>query len=326
MNYDRTLEGQFSKYLEIGGQLRWLFDYVKRNSDLDLLVGKNNELQWISIYRGLSRILTITQTLNGKKIDFNAAEAYKQIYPDFYLNSSIHDNFEKGLMKIHKSIKLNPKFYRYYDNHKEGYFQNEFSRRYGICGSESDDFVVIDKEAVVGYVDEPEKVVLFGSIQQKYKDLYKKISRTNARSYGKNLGRKNLGGELDFIALDKNGNILLIEFKHGTNTSGIYLSPVQIGMYHEIFSDQKTCLKKAVIKMFDQKQKIGLINPRWRKPLIREIVPVLIISNYNERSSAREKFKEIMEISRIHLGENFLEQIKAYNYITQSGLTEWMPQ
>lgn len=325
MYYDRTLEENFSRLLQINGQLRWLFDYVKKNQDLDFLTGKNNKVQWISVYRGLSRIFTIRQNIHNSEnqIRLDAADAYKKIAPDFFKRRTIDEYFKTEFERIHGKIKSNPRFDQYFNNRKEGYFQNEFSRRYGLCGNENDEFVIIDKEAVVGYTDKSEKEQVLGEIKKKYKNYFSKISNINNRRYGSNLLKKDLGNELDFIALDKNGNILLIEYKHGTNTSGIYLSPIQIGLYFEIFSKLgNRRLGKAVLNMLEQKQRIGLINPKWKKPSIGKIIPVLIISNFNHKSTAHEKFNEILRYVRTDIGKSYLEHIKNLTYTTVNGLED----
>ena len=66
-------------------------------------------------------------------------------------------------------------------------------------------------------------------------------------------------------------------------------------MYNDIFKKfPKKDLERAVFEMLEQKQKIGLINPNWKKPnCIKEIIPVLMISEFNYKSSAECKFKEI---------------------------------
>ncbi|WP_190275743.1 amidase family protein [Thiorhodovibrio frisius] len=138
------------------------------------------------------------------------------------------------------------------------------------------------------------------------------------------MDKKAIGGELDFLALDKQGNLLLIEYKHGSNTSGIYLSPLQIGLYYDLFNQlPRDELKESVSKMLEQKKKIGLINAEWKRPNIKDIVPVLIVSEYSERSLAKTKYQEIMDIARDKKGNSFLENIKTYNYTIQHGLTPW---
>ena len=325
MYYNRKISNSFSELLEDDGKLRWLFDFVKKQPELDFLIGKNNSKEWISIYRGLSRVLTITKTRKTDVIKLDGANAYKSILPTLYGKKSISTIFENELEQTIETVSLNKKFNRYYNNEKEGYYQNILSRKFGICGNKNDDFVIIDKEAVIGFTDQKEKDVFINKILPKYKKLQRDISFLNSKRYGKNVGKKAVGNELDFLSLDKDGNVLLIEYKHGTNTSGIYLSPIQIGMYNDIFINfPRKELKKAVFEMLEQKQKIGLINPNWRKPkTIKNIIPVLIISEYNYKSSAKQKFDEIFSFSKKQLGSNFLNNLLIYNYTEESGVVKW---
>ena len=187
----------------------------------------------------------------------------------------------------------------------------------------TDDFVIIDKEAVIGYKNQSEKTKFIGPLQEKYKGLQKEISALNPKLYGRNIETKAIGNELDFLALDKDGNILLIEYKYGTNASGIYLSPLQIGMYYDIFTHFDG-LSEVVFDMLAQKQKIGLINPEWIKPpKIREIIPVLIISGYNLDSTAKTRFNEIMNITQDKLGSGFLHNLKKMNFTESTDLSNW---
>lgn len=325
MYYNRKISNSFSALIESAGKLRWLFDLVKKRNDLDFLIGKNNSKEWISLYRGLSRILTITKTRNSNIIKIDGANAYKIISPSLYGEKDTSYNFKTEIENILNAVAVNPKFDRYYKNKKEGYYQNILSRKYGIFGDKDDDFVIIDKEAVVGYLNQKEKDIAFEKIQPKYKQLQHDISEKNSKRYGKDIEKKAVGNELDFLALDKNGNILLIEYKHGTNTSGIYLSPIQIGMYYDIFTNfPKKDLEKAVFEMLIQKQKIGLICPNWVIPKkIKDIIPILIISEYNYKSSAKQKFDEIFTFSKEQLGSKFLNNLLMYNYTEKKGLLKW---
>lgn len=325
MYYNRKISSSFSKIIENDGELRWLFDFVKNHPELDFLIGKNNSKEWISIYRGLSKIVTITKTKETDIIKLDGANAYKSILPDLYGKKSTSTKFDIELGQIINEISQNKKFDRDYKNKKEGYYQNILSRKYGILGNQNDDFVIIDKEAVVGYTNQKEKDNSINKILPKYKKLQRNISLLNSNRYGENLEKKAVGNELDFLALDKSGNILLIEYKHGTNTSGIYLSPIQIGMYYDIFTSlPKSDLEKAVFEMLFQKQKIGLISPLWKKPkTIKSIIPLLIISEYNYASTAKMKFDEILSFSQKQLGSAFLNNLLMYNYTENRGLLKW---
>ncbi len=325
MYYNRKISDSFAVLIEQDGKLRWLFDFVKNREDLDFLIGKNNSKEWISIYRGLSRILTITKTGTPNIIKIDGANAYKILSTTLYGEKDISNNFKTEIENILNAVEVNSIFNSYYNNKKEGYYQNLFSRKYGILGNKEDDFVIIDKEAVVGYTNLAEKDTSFKNIQTKYKELQDDISALNSKRYGVDIAKKAVGNELDFLALDKKGNILLIEFKHGTNTSGIYLSPIQIGMYYDIFTSLPIeDLEKAVCEMLTQKQKIGLICPNWVKPKkIKDIIPVLSISEYNYKSSAKAKFDEILRFSKKQISPNFLSNIRMYNYIEGKGLHKW---
>lgn len=324
MYYNRKLSDSFSKLLEPNGDLRWLFDLVRQCPELDFLIGKNNSKQWISIYRGLSRVLTILKTSKPDVIKLDGANAYKKLSKDLYGKKKLPVNFCNRLRRLVEDVSKKSKFDRYYKNKKEGYFQNELSRKFGICGKPNDDFVIIDKEAVIGYKNKSEKNKLYGKIREEYKIIQRELSQKDAKRYGNNLDKKAIGNELDFLALDKRGNLLLIEYKHGTNTSGIYLSPLQIGMYYDLFCQfPRGKLEKSVYKMLAQKKNIGLINAQWKTPVIKDIVPVLIISEYNDRSTAKIKYQEVMDFVRDKKGRSFLAKIKTYNYTTQNGINPW---
>jgi len=297
-----------------------------KKDDLDFLIGKNDSGEWVSVYRGLSRILSITPYAAQARIKIDAAEKFKALEPELYGERKTLSDFSEQLDSLISKIRSDRRFARYYENRKEGFFQNELSRKFGINGTRHDAFVILDKEAVIGYADKKEKAKIYSVLQRPYKALQKTISDKNAVRYGENLDQKPIGNELDFLALDRAGNILLIEYKHGNNTAGIYKSPLQIGMYYDLFTKlNRDDLNKAVYEMLDQKKRIGLINASWEKPkTLKQIIPVLIVSEYPPRSSARQKFEEILEISREHFGSTFLYDLQAYNYTSEKGLHDWL--
>lgn len=327
MYYNRTISERLEKLLCAGGELRWLFDFVKKHQDLDFLIGKNDSGEWISVYRGLSRILSVTQYAEQTHIKIDAAEKFKALEPGIYGRRKTPSDFSEQLESLISKIRSDNGFARYYENRKEGFFQNELSRKFGINGTKNDAFVVLDKEAVIGYANEAEKTKIYSVLRQPYKFLQKAISDKDKVRYGAALEEKPIGNELDFLALDRNGNILLIEYKHGGggNTAGIFRSPLQIGLYYDLFTElNRDDFNKAVYEMLDQKQRIGLIHPEWEKPeKLAEIIPVLIISEFNYKSSAKEKFNEILKFVREKTGHEFLHNLKTYNYTTAKGLTDW---
>ena len=330
MYYDRTLSSSFAALLEKGGALHWLLEFVRKNEDLDFLIGKTIDekgtiTEWISVYRGLSRLIKIIPNKIGTyKVD--ADQAYKNLWSSLFGIKGVGQlYFKSDLDTLLNMVRTNKQFDRYYNNKKEGFYQNIFSRRYGINGTERDDFVIIDKEAVIGYLDTPQKNRLLGTLQNKYKGIQAILGQNNLKLLGKNVAKKSIGNELDFLALDKDGNLLLIEFKDGSNTSGIYMSGLQVGLYYEIFSSYPpTDLQNSVFSMLDQKKNLGLINPNWTAPKsIKQIVPVLIIANYNYKSSAKQTFDIVMQQVKSQFGFNFLLNLKTYNFEIGPHITNW---
>lgn len=343
MFYNRKINKSFGELLE--NQLDWLYILVKEYEELDFMIvsrdGKNDE---IMVYRGLSRLLTIKQyKTKGKNFEngdlkFTADKAYIDMQPELYgikrLNKDF--SFEKNLLKellieVSKQSRFD-KHYCAFDKNdkskKEGYYQNELSRKYGILANEESEFLIIDKEAIIGYANNTEREEVFNSLQQPFIKLLKLLSESSSKcdnkGFGKNLEKKALGGELDFIALDKNGNILLIEYKNCLNSNGIYLSPIQIGFYEKLFvSLDREKFEIALKEMLQQKQCMGLLPKEWTIPEFSgNIIPWLVISNHNENSNYKNKLEEVLDIIRTKSdnNESFLQNLQVYNYTSENGL------
>jgi len=323
MYYRRLIPEKLKYFLTEGGKLHWLFNLVKGRNDLDFLIGANNSKQWISVYCGTTRLLEIT--LAGRLVRLSADKKYinlaKSVSLNIYgvkeiANLNFEDEFVQFLSLLHQNNHLE----RYYGNKKEGYFQNLFSRQFGILSSGSEEFVVIDKEAVVGYKNMEIKAKYFDRQREKFKAIKQHLSEFDAKRYGRNIGQEALGNELDFLAVDRSGKVLFIEFKHGSSTKGIYLSPIQIGLYCSIFQDYIDLYKHSFIDdigdMIKQKKDLELISRDF--PEVKpsgDIVPMLIIAEYNSRSSSLDSFRNVLQICREELEDDaFLSDLKVYEY------------
>ena len=294
MYYNRILSSIFEDLLR-EGELNWLINYVKTKDDLDILIGKNNKTEYCSIYRGTTRILLIEKgTSTNSKFKVKASPKYKQMLPELFSGNLCDVTLDK-LEELRSLVATDRRFDRYHNNKKEGWYQNLYARKYGILSHENSEFVIVDKESVVGYDNENEQNTLFKPLQQTYKLIRQKLSEANPIRFGR-LENKALGSELDLLALDKDGNILLLELKYGKNTSGIYLAPFQIGLYCDIFNQlDKDVLFSTVIDMVKQKQRLGLISPDWKIPKkFGEIKAKLVIGNFNSASSSLQKYYEVI--------------------------------
>lgn len=280
MYYNRTISNEFANELS-KGQFKWLIPYVKEHDDLDILIGKNNGKEYCSVYRGTSRIAYISRTARGH-FKVEAADSYEMICPRLY---SLDGFNEKNLEYLRSSVESQSKFDRYYNNRKEGYYQNMLQRRYGIMASAESDMLILDKEIVIGYADEREKQKIFSPNRERYLSVKSDLKRSNPKLFGEPSESECMGGELDLMALDRDGYIHLMEIKDGSNTSGIYMSPFQIGLYKRIFD--MIDITDSVGSLIRQKQELGLLPRDWTIPAIRkEIIPELIICAPKSRSQS----------------------------------------
>jgi hypothetical protein len=180
---------------------------------------------------------------------------------------------------------------------------------------------VIDKEAVIGYQSNKIKGKYFGAQRKQFIEVKEHLSSQNAKKYGSKLGGESLGNELDFLAVNRSGEILLIEFKYGSSTKGIYLSPIQIGLYCSIFHDYINRYRQEFVRdigdMIKQKKDMGLISTNFPEVNISDkIVPVLVIAKY-KKSSAFDTFRSVLQICREKLKDDaFLSGLKVYDYST----------
>ena len=262
MYYNRTISTDFEDLLK-NGHFSWIIPYVKKHEDLDILIGRNKSMEFCSVYRGLSRILRIYRPISKKQkygnFKWDAADKYIAMYSDPKV--SLEQLCEDDIEKVRRQIEKTPEFTRYYKEEiateagSEGFYQNAIQRKYGLLSESTSALVIVDKEAVIGYDGgQSEKGQRFNSEREYYKNAKNDLQKKYPKDFGKADENGILGNELDLIVLDKDGYIHLMELKKGSNTSGIYMSPFQIGLYHRLFkSFNKEELKENIRSMIEQK-------------------------------------------------------------------------
>ncbi|MCD8294080.1 MAG: hypothetical protein LUE27_02370, partial [Clostridia bacterium] len=126
---------------------------------------------------------------------------------------------------------------------KEGYYQTLISRRYSLDCQPEDDLLIFDKEFKIGYKDDVIKKIWIDSIKHT---------------------------ECDFVGINKQGDLVLLELKRWEDGSKIYLSPLQVGTYYKqvaaFMEKYGEDMGNAVIEMLEQKKRLGLIKPAWEQP------------------------------------------------------------
>lgn len=298
--YDRTMSDDLVR--RINQDFPWLVEYVKSNKELDFQTGNDlrRKRSWFSVYRGTGRVMTIS----AHKV--TAADSYKELMPtSFFLKPTVAD-FDIYLEKIRQKSQLN----RYYETNekKEGFYQNLIGRRYTFQNKEDDDFIIIDKEFVLGFCSDEIRESWCSDIVKKQEDLIKGFRQICPR-LPKDISPRY--AEFDFLGLNWDGDIIIMELKQN-DPQKTYLSPVQVGYYYRQFSkllkEDDGQLYRNIKKMIQQKIEMGLINlPVGKKlpeKLSGKVKSCVIVGE--------DKFSETI-IQRYQLArQHFLPEMKAY--------------
>ena len=179
---------------------------------------------------------------------------------------------------------------------EEGYYQNLISRRYSLFCEENDNFVIIDKEFVLGYCDNTVKEEITNPVQIKYDGIIHSLSAKY--DYCKNI--KQPGTECDFVGLTRSGDILLLELKRYEDTTKIYLSPIQAGKYVDLTTEYVKRFYDDfchnVLYMVAQKIRMGILKPKWEMPtkLSGKIIPAVVVGG-NPSKEAKKRFIIVRE-------------------------------
>lgn len=111
------------------------------------------------------------------------------------------------------------------------------------------------------------------------------------------LADKPFGGEIDALAIDGAGQILVIEVKSGNETSRVGWTPAQVAVYltlvrRWIEQDPKAA-REALHRVAQQYVDIGMISavPHLSEPLVS--VPVIALSAVSEKTAARERIRTV---------------------------------
>ena len=260
--YDRTMDDSFiSKVL---GDYPWLIKFVKKTPELDFQTGHDPRQgrSWFSVYKGTGRVITFVSRRNGYKID--AADAYKRIAPIVFFEHPTENSFVEYLSNIREA----PNLQRYYESDqgkKEGFYQNLIGRRYTFNTKAEDDFIIIDKEMVVGFKDEVTKTAWNKDIISNIEALIRNLRRDYKGRLPKDISSKY--GEFDFLAMTWDGDIIIMELKQDDSLK-TSLSPIQVRFYdeqfHKLLKENKD-ISDNIMKMVQQKVDMGIINvPKGR--------------------------------------------------------------
>lgn len=154
---------------------------------------------------------------------------------------------------------VHPKFYR---NLKEGYWSNRLSIDYGRNWQPGKDWMIIDREVVLGF-DNAEEKSSFYKYRLDAQAIKMRMQMDDPKKWGRSgettKSKCNFGDELDLLAIGSEKQLLCIELKHSSNTSGIYWGPLQASVYRDAYSRQIDYISDGIKKLVRQKVSLGLL-------------------------------------------------------------------
>lgn len=151
---------------------------------------------------------------------------------------------------------------RYFGNLKEGYWSNRLSIALGRNWQPESEWLIIDRESVLGFDNSKNKKRFFTAYKDSVQSVKNKLQQSDPRVWGRPNEKSDdhdFGDELDFLAIGPNKQLVCIELKHGTYTSGIYWGPLQAAVYRGVFSSQLDGISTDIIKMVRQRVELGLL-------------------------------------------------------------------
>lgn len=291
MYYDRTVSPALIDELRPDGRFGYLAELTRKQhlADLQLRGYPTTTRCWATLYVGLTKVLDVHENkgmfrLAGKLSDEAWDPAWAQPHPAAWFD---HERIAKYVWGAIGNV--------------DARFTNEGAVQAMLCTRASPLFSVIDREAVVGFTNTAERQAIHNALQD---PLVAACVPDAVASWFK---PKRFGGELDLLAVDDEGRLLVVEVKPASATSGITWAPFQATFYARLFSawaDEVGPASTAALEsMLRQRVELRLTRDPLRplrQPL--EVVPVVAIGGLHDPS--KEALKRMWQVQHalLHAG------------------------
>lgn len=302
VRYNRTVSREFKEQLL--GPLKLLMD--SRNLDEDgeryLFDVHLRERDILMVYCGTTRVINCHYNDGNNSLRFSAHRTYREELAPLQGIWSCGDSEQMKclapkLRAYFKGIRnrVSP---RHYWNQKEGFWQNKLCVDYGLGWEEKDKWLILDREVVIGFETEEDRQEILTPLTEPYTKLVNSFQEKDPRRWG-TPGEMHFGNELDILAVDSKGNLVCVELKHGTNTSGIYWGPYQLAVYEGLAQFAREQVVSGAKNLLRQKIDLGLL-PKEAEQIYNKLLTnkmpsiqgVLAIAQPNPRSTCWEKLIE----------------------------------
>lgn len=298
--YERKASDALMHELSVGGALHWLVELArdKHLMDLQLRGYPHSAKKWATLYCGLTKFLDVFELKGRFTLD---AGTHKHLESDIPWRSPLKPADLKKLKRpLHAFITA-----RMRDVGDR--FTKEGAVQAMLCTDSVDMFSVVDREAVVCFRNEAIRKAVYDQVRA---PLLARLKRSPAGA----LDPKITGGELDLLAVDVQGRLLVIEVKRGDDLAGITWAPLQAAFYAGLFREWirhagEAAARASIAAMVWQRATLGLTNVDLRTlALPLDVVPVVAIGG-TIHPEARKRLDPVR--AALNTGES--PQIEVWN-------------
>lgn len=322
--FERCFSQAEGALLATGGALNFLIsDHINGTENdpaaFDIHFRENNKLMY---YHGTTCVLIAS--LNGQSVKFAADKRYRgskhagDLFKSWQIENAIEirKNVKSYLAGIRSDVAN-----RYYANEKEGFWQNKLCIYYGPKCDESKEWLIVDRECVLGFGTGEDKEKFYKQKREKYQNIRTSMQSADQKAWG-TPKKKGFGDELDMLAISPSKELIAIELKHGSNTSGIYWAPLQVSVYHDAFGEVLESISEGIKTMVVQKVKSGLLPqtalarlPQGNFTSIRSVVAI------GKPPSVRSRcWKKMAEVLAAMTNENLSTDIDLATFDMRDGV------
>ena len=304
--YSRSPSDELKKLLRVGGFLSPIVHLAaekvgKLALPLDVHLRPGDQ---VHVYCGHARLLVAART-SGGSVRINADVTYQKYHKEFFRTWKIDETgFETSLDDYLNNVNIADRYII-----KEGKLQADWSRV-------TEPWVPFDREAVLSYknIDKQDRSICFSEVENARSTLRNIASRPGRgrKSWAEPKNRP--GNELDQLAVDEEGNLVLIEIKDAAaSPAQVFYAPLQLLQYiHEwrrafgwlsVSSDLQT--------LIDARVDLGLMTKAPQ--LTGGIRAAVCFGEDNRSEEVKRRYYEALGVINAHLPAHVLP-VETWSY------------
>ena len=229
IRYDRTIPGEFRAELGPGGTFERLVRFARGRHLADVQLRAVGSRSWATIYCGLTNVLHVEyRRKRGYRLraDDRHMTANKAGPPEGILGWTTWST-PAQLMARWPAIEA---YMAGQFNVVAPRWTNEGAVQAMLCANGGESYQVIDREAVFDFRDTAERERIHKALRT---PLLEALDVPTPERWWR--PPASLGGELDILAVDAGGRLLVMEVKPADNLPGITWAPLQVSFYARLF-------------------------------------------------------------------------------------------